>query len=134
MNHFDLDFSGWTAKDFKYTSTREDWAERLGISAKTLQRYETEILYRDISKMPHNSSIRLTQAFYWRNRRNRTKLDYYQKFILWIIQKLSFGEAYANQKLSYDQIQDWFNGIHEVTGKERILMLSPPLVRKMLDV
>jgi hypothetical protein len=134
MNHLTLDFTGWTKEDFRYQSSRREWAAKLGISVKTLQRYEEQILYRDKSKIPKEGVDRVFLAFYWRDRRGHYKLDFYQKTILWIIKMLSFGEAYANQKLSYPQIELWFKQIDRNTGKKRILSLSPPLVREMLDI
>lgn len=129
MNYLALESHGWTREDFQYQSTREEWALRLGISVKTLYRYEKEVL-AEIGK----SSERLTYALYWRNRGKRYKLDYYQKFILWIIKMLSYGEAYADQKLSYEQIQKWFTEIDPKKGKKRILLLTPPIVQEKLGL
>jgi hypothetical protein len=126
MTYVALDFSGWTVEDFRYQSSREDWAYRLGVSSKTLQRYEKEILGLAKDRLP--------QALYWRDRRGRYKLDFYQKTILWIIQKLSSGEAYADRKLSYGEIQNWFSDIDEITNKKRILSITPPLVKKALGM
>ena len=126
MNYSALDFNGWSKEDFRGFSTREDWALRLGISAKTLSRYEREILEKAPDRLP--------QAFYWQGRRGRNRLDFYQKTILWIIQKLTSGEAYADQKMSYEQVQRWFSEIDQRTGKRRILSLSRPLVKENLDL
>ncbi len=126
MNHSVLDFTGWTKEDFRYLSTREDWALRLGISVKTISRYEREILGKAEDRLP--------QAFYWQGRRGRNRLDFYQKTIIWIIQKLSSGEAYADQKLSYGEVQDWFSEVDPKTSKRRILSLTRPLVKEMLGI
>jgi len=126
MTYMALDFSGWTMEDFRYQSSREDWAYKLGISVKTIYRYEQEILEKAKDRLP--------QALYWQGRRGRYKLDFYQKTILWIIQKLSSGEAYADRKLSYGEIQDWFAEIDRETGKRRILSITRPLVKKKLGM
>ncbi len=126
MTYAALDFNSWSREDFRYPSTREDWALRLGISVKTIYRYEKEILGKAEDRLP--------QALYWQGRRGRKKLDYYQKVIVWVIQKLTSGEAYPDQKMSYEQVQNWFAEVDESTGKRRILSLTRPLVKEMLDI
>lgn len=124
MNDFSLRFTDWDKEDFRGETYREEWANRLGVVSRTLNRYEQEIL--------DSAPDRLPQALYWRDRRGRQGLDYYQKTILFIINKLRTGEAYPNHELTYTQIQDWFSGIDEITGKKRILSLTPAIVKEML--
>jgi len=124
MSDIALDFNGWSKEDFRSFSSREDWALKLGISVRTIHRYERKVL--------GNAEDRLPQAFYWQGRRGKKKLDFYQKTILWIIQKLTFGEAYADQGMSYEQVQNWFSEIDQKTGKRRILSLTRPVVKEII--
>ena len=124
MDDFSLKFPGWDKEDFRGEAYREEWANRLGIVSKTLSRYEQEIL--------DSAPDRLPRTLYWRDRRGKQGLDYYQKTILFIINKLRTGEAYPGYELTYTQIQDWFSGIDERTGKKRILSFTPAIVQEML--
>ena len=134
MKCLDLNFTNWEREDFRRQSSREDWAKKLNISKKTLQRYEDNILYRDVGVLQKKSADRVLVALYWRDRRNKNRLDYYQKFILLVIKKLSFGEAYAYEKLSYEQIQEWFSETDQRTGRKRILSITPHLVKELLGI
>lgn len=129
MDYFELCLDGWTAADFRYTSTRQDWAKRLGISEKTLSRYEKEI----IDGVTENND-KILQVLYWRDRQGRHKLDYYQKTILWIITMLCFGRAYPDEKLTYCKVQEWFLELDKNTGKKRIHSITPKLVKERLGI
>ena len=126
MDYLDLYLNGWTSADFREQSTRQEWADKLGVSLKTLSRYEREVI-----DAADNS---LLKALYWRKRRGRQKLDFYQKLILLIVKMLCCGQAYAGQKLTYDDAKEWFDQVDEQTGKQRIFSLTLTRVKDALGI
>jgi hypothetical protein len=113
-----LNMFGASKDDLKTLSSREEWAKVLSVTERTIYNWEREIV---------DSSISLVRILYWGNRKNRKKLDFYQKFFLMMI-------AWCQEVHSiceYADIRDWIGGTDE-SGKKKILALKREVVESWL--
>ena len=94
-------------------TTRESWAKELGISPKTINRWEIAII---------KSKIKFAFLYYdGVKRKRKTKLDHYQRFFLSLIAGLTKGVV-TGSPMTYAECIAWFESTDE--GKPRWMRLT----------
>lgn len=98
---------------------RKDWAKTLGISRKTIERWEKHII---------NSHIKFAYLYYNGNqRKNKLGLDWYQRFFLTLIHSLLDGLV-TGLPMTYGQVIAWLED--KQGNKPRWMRLARPEFQK----
>jgi hypothetical protein len=94
-------------------TTRERWAKELGISPKTINRWEIAII---------KSKIKFAFLYYdGAKRKRKAKLDHYQRFFLSLIAGLTKG-AITGSPMTYAECIAWLESTDE--GRPRWMRLT----------